>query len=1103
MVSTLRFCHRDRNGVLAIHFYHSKIHHKVQPKAWLRPLPSVRVLERLYYVRIKERNRTTSCALRAPLQQGQTLGSASRRRRGLSTSSVRWVWPFVRLSCTSGLFVNVNPRARLARGAIAEEARRNRSADDDAILPSSAPSAVLWREAAVLKKRTSALYILAMSMMEIDDGEDDAARAYAAISEQLQSWTSPRLGAPAASTSVEYSQDSVQWMKAFAQEDEDDLTLTPLKRTSGAATPVMSNSANKQSLSPLMVMDGGVLSPWIDRTLPTRSTTDSHEFRSYHDILYSYLVARRSLSQRLRLTEEEAALVTKDAAAADTDKLAQEERRVELEYLSSLAVLDDPLENNVWSLLLVLRSLGLDALLWQSHEDTGTYLNQLAARTDATPGQLIQDLYDSSISPLVLQRRKRILEWMERCHEDELVEMELPRKQATMWPDSLARLQQGAKDPTKVTSLDPDAPLLVPDASSSLYGKDGDHQTLLLKTCLDYILAGRMDQAMTLCEEQGQPWLCASWSGGQPYDIQLIPDPESQKVVAVRVGNPRRALWKRTCWALARSSRLTDAESAIYAILSNDVQTALSNPALRSWEGGLYACWSAMLGRLEDDLLHRHNLPTKQIPQEEEQLKATASIASWTEASILNLLSSSPFEKMRPTDALRGAMSSFLVGKQAVLSYAVQEGSQVASHDLTHLRFLAHLLLYLDSLSAGTTAVTLHGLEAVKDEVVLEYLKRLSLRPDLWHMLALYASLLPTDTMLREYPPILCKVQANDERASMCKQLHELFPSGVDLIILRRVVRLLLKEKNLHEPLRSISWLCHSEEHLGDALVCTNMLLRKLLLADDGQISTALLFLDEYLPKQVMEYAESPAPLPPQEETTEEACMADRNNNAKLEFGALKCFLEAYRAFLNWKHVLEKTPPTTVISKVVQNRAALNRTELDIANSLERRELVEQKRKASRQVVDAADTAQSKLMEVLKYPGGWLLEDDDSNPQDNSYEAQQRSLEMQDIRSRYLPRAVFRLQNVYEETATWMADSLEDAAPVLGKMALSALDNPKDLSKSPLSPLYWIRYCLSLAETVASEEYGICDTFVDDDSKRFVSLMAESAVRELKYRAIQ
>jgi nuclear pore complex protein Nup107 len=929
---------------------------------------------------------------------------------------------------------------------------------------------------------------MSSEMMEIDN-DDEAARAFAAISQQLDSWTSPRPNHAITDEAASFPQDSVQWMKNVAQGDE-----TPQKRAaaSGEATPVMSNSAKKQSPSPsFYVTLDRPESPWMDKTLPTRSTTESHEFRRYHDVLYSYLAARRSLSDRLRLHQQEAALVQRDAV--DNTKLALDERSMELEYLSSLASLDEEaLESNVWSLLVALRSLGIEALLWKANlENVSSYVSQLALRKNATPGQLVHDLYYLSVSPLILQRRKQILKWLEKCHVDYVGQVEFPRKQTSMWPESLEHVPS---DPNKLQSMDPDAPLLVSD--SSLYGKDEENQDKLYKACLAYLRSGNMDRAMDLCQKQRQTWLAASLGGGQPFDIELVPDPDTQRVVSVQVGNPRRALWKRTCWALGRSPKVSSEESAIYSLLSNDVETSLKNPTLRSWEDGMYACWSAMLGRLEDDLLHRHNLPLRNYPQEEEQLQATAAVAFMNEASILNQLASSPYEDMRPSDVLRGAMASFIVGKDAVISFVLQEASIGQSqHDLHILRFMAHLLLYLDSLSVGTTPVELPGVDIVKNRFVLEYLQQLGLRPELWHMMALYASLLPTDLIIAEYPSLLCNVQDDEERGSMCKQMSELLASGMDLVVLRRVVRLLLGQRDAHVQMRSISWLCHSESHLADALACTNMLLRKYFIADDDQMPTALVFYNQYLPPQVIEFATSNDVVLEESEDLNIATVED----SKLEFGALQCYFEAYKAFRHWKEVIASTPPMTVTSKIVHNRAALNQQELEIANSAERRELVNQKRRASRKVVEAADAAQNKLNEVLTYGGGWLAQEDSIRGSSNDEEAMQRCQQLEVIQSRYLPRAAFMFHNVCDSTAAWMADSLDDAVSVLGKTALATLDSASDDTKSPLSPLYWIRRAMALAETISSGENCIFDTFSDEDGENFASLITESKVRELQY----
>jgi hypothetical protein len=111
----------------------------------------------------------------------------------------------------------------------------------------------------------------------------------------------------------------------------------------------------------------------------------------------------------------------------------------------------------------------------------------------------------------------------------------------------------------------------------------------------------------------------------------------------------------------------------------------------------------------------------------------------------------------------------------------------------------------------------------------------------------------------------------------------------------------------------------------------------------------------------------------------------------------------------------------------------------------------------------------------------------------------QRCQQLEVIQSRYLPRAAFMFHNVCDSTAAWMADSLDDAVSVLGKTALATLDSASDDTKSPLSPLYWIRRAMALAETISSGENCIFDTFSDEDGENFASLITESKVRELQY----
>jgi hypothetical protein len=120
-------------------------------------------------------------------------------------------------------------------------------------------------------------------------------------------------------------------------------------------------------------------------------------------------------------------------------------------------------------------------------------------------------------------------------------------------------------------------------------------------------------------------------------------------------------------------------EGAIAAILSSHLKNALSNQSLRSWEKGLYATCRSIMGRLEDELLHVHNTNRRVMrppfpgtdyeSQEREQLFATSEVASMTEADIIKVLASTPFEEMRSDDIVTEASATFLVDKGTIAEY--------------------------------------------------------------------------------------------------------------------------------------------------------------------------------------------------------------------------------------------------------------------------------------------------------------------------------------------------------------------------------------------------------------------------------------------------
>ena len=958
---------------------------------------------------------------------------------------------------------------------------------------------------------------LSAPRMQVDDDDDEdvAAKAYAAITAQLQQFTSPKLGSlpPRGyddpvfmeqydSDAEDDNLDSMEWMEQDLQQPSPVKTPKRAPLMERANTPIMSNSSSKRGKSPesRLAMDSLATMPafqviarpkvYSPRAAPVVTTTTTNPslspfvFRRYHDTLWAYLKAKRSLSNSLELERKGQALeaMTLDDPAPVASSLASREQRTEVDFLSQLQQLgwSTPsdltyIEGDFWMLLVTLRQLGLSALIWeddsvsagQNARALNGYLQELANRVDATPAEILQRLA-SNQAPLVLQRRYSLLQWIQICLDQVRVEA----KPASKFQNN-----------TSATAHPDDTPSLVPEPALQN----------LLEASLGFILAGRLEDAKALVRSQGQSWRAAAWSGGQAVGYEKQPNPEAQTMDVQLTGNPHRFLWKRQVWKNARravESPQQQVEAAIYAVLANDVQTCLASPNLRSWPQAMGATLSAVWGRLEDQVLHWHNnqrrairtnLPypgTEHEKQEAEQLVMTSPVASLTEAQALQLLASSPFPEIRGQNAYTWAMASFCVGKSAILDYCrlqtenMVSGDQNGDEHLVHLRFLTHLTLFLDSLQVSTTPIFLPELTEQKNQVLFEYLRYMESRPELWHLTTLYVSLLPEQILLEWYPTILAKILDDTERQSTLESMQSLFPHLV-LNVLKLTVRLCLGDALASDESKcqSLQWLLMEENHAGEALVCSNILLREFFLdQDDEKMDVAMQLVEDHLPADLVERA------------------PDDVASARTEHLAFLTYLDAYRTFGKWKDVLLATP-TTIMDSLGVDMHSLNATEQAIATQRRVRDWARQKKKHCQTLLEAAEQARIVLLGVLTHPGGWLAVDEDETAKND--EERQRHRDMKTIQSRYLVLAVNLYHQVCEETALWMSRSLDNSLHMTREQALETLQ------ESAYQPDMWYQYALDLAIVIADDRHGIHKALGPNDLKDILGKLAETEVSKL------
>jgi nuclear pore complex protein Nup107 len=875
-----------------------------------------------------------------------------------------------------------------------------------------------------------------------------------------------------------------------------------------------------------------------------------HEYHRYHEALLTYLKTKRRIVERIDV-EHQTANQGRDSNDLDNDdtmmdiatasdspdmfasnssftavadsNLVAEESKAEMDYLRALSMLcwdrSNPQdrsmqgaarkEGNFWWLLVCLRELGLAALIWADDAASArqhwnvlqAYMESLAARVHTTPLELVAQLQMGVAGcPIVIQRRQNILGWLEHCFRKVLVAGVTRPRNANVLVDSQLLSREG-----------------LPETD-----RDAD----LLRSSLALILAGRLEDAKELVRQSGVPWRAAVWGGARPHGYSQTANDVTKAMDQETVGNTRRPVWRRMVWKLseqlAGDRGASQDEGAIAAILSNNLKNALANQSLRTWEKGLYATCHSIMGRVEDELLHMHNNNRRKMrpafpgtdyeSQEREHLFATSDIASMTEAGAIGVLESAPFEEMRSDDVVTDATAKFLMGRGAIAAFIQDSHKHLEIQDASGLRFLTHLALYLDSLVDCTTPIFLYGLTEWKNDVLLTYLRHLASREDLWHMLVLYASLLPDVTMLEYLPELLIRIESQDERDVVVQQMRELIPTvGTDLFLLRRVVRLVLSEEDATatsantptqldvRKMKAIKWLCVAEDHLGDALICSNILLRSFLLSD--KVASAFMFMDDIRPDELeQDLFQANTGMQDTEDDEDDPEHISRVEHAKSEHSAFQSYLEAARAVHEWKEVVAVTDATIMRVDDQLDKSQLNATEADIARSMERRDLVHEKRKASHAVVTAAEKARASLRSVLEHPGGWLLtEDEEIIP---GTEDMVRRSELQGLRVKLLPDCVMLYHTVCMSTAAWMSTSLDDCVAKLGgtsESSLAALDDSMDAAASPLSPHYWSGQALELVQLVASDTHKINSACGTSELKELMTKTAEAAVANMLY----
>ncbi len=862
---------------------------------------------------------------------------------------------------------------------------------------------------------------------------------------------------------------------------------------------------------------------------------DSDSYGPYHNALITFLQSRQRLSNAYSAMQSEGG-DDDDVMQEDNEELAEANaagEEAEMKFLSSLAEIcllrgsqyngkggrggrsaatglceASKNEGNFWDLMTALREEGTESLFYCVNGETppDLLLNKDPATMVATsPAEVLEAClgeHEDGNTSLPLLRLNAALSWIEAClgrNFDQKIANEYknssdpilpPPGRRTMWPATVEAMKR--KGQTSGGKIHLDAPLehvfgdrskSPVNVSSFLESEDEANEARLLRACFMLFQAGRIEEALKLVSDCGQPWRAASWIGGEPLSSDGS-------------GNPTRALWKRQCRQISKQmARVTHAgnspqditrslhssiayEAAILCLLSDDAQNALKNPVFQTWESGVHAVLHAERGIIVDEVLRAHNNARIEAAEESQthfpyvgtEFDAILDVDTAPEGcdgdmgAALEQLDSSPLDEIREGsgDPFRNGMSSFLVGQNAVKEY-IEECAALSiaaqnEDEACFLRFITHLVVYTDSvlpefssklsLPQDVSAGGYSNDDTLCELLLLKYISYLSTRRDLWSHVALYCSLLSVDNILETYSSFLINIHSDQERKMALELARDFFPEGLDCCILRNVVREMIISDIpwQHAPgeegtpagvnsadarkMRSIHWLCYYPEHWPDALVCANLLLRIFLLTEDvgtepsdSNLLACKILCDKMLPDDLADVAVMQC-----EQNDGNVPMSislPMAQNLRKEYKSIEAFLNAHTMYAQFLDVIANTSPTHS-SKSKMAGGTQNEFEKGIADKMERNAFRQKKIGLCKIVAKAASRAADAAMEVISYAGGWLVDENLSLSEEDTEEAQSRSHERSAIRSTFLPKIVFMLHEVLDKTASWLEQVVYD-----------------------------------------------------------------------------
>lgn len=691
-------------------------------------------------------------------------------------------------------------------------------------------------------------------------------------------------------------------------------------------------------------------------------------------------------------------------------------------------------------------SLLRDRLL-NGEEDMDDEMSGMPAIDSARSEKLIVDhLFEKEPSTRHCQI---IVDWLEKNMQDKLEDLLATENlhfhsNSQYWEHTihdLSQIRMGSKDVSLannlITEADPDAPIRQNRNLSSLDQQDEDQ---LLLYMFRFIRAGKLEEAQKLCCDQGHYWRAATLDGWRLWhDPNFFTNDGSGDVLPAE-GNPDRDLWKINCWSLSEEKSCHLYEKAMYAALSGHLAQLL--PACATWDDCVWAYFKVLVDlRVEQEIRNypRSAADFENLPKAYWDQVVTHDL---NPKGIMDQLNASPNMDIRKQCGDR-----YKVTQTNLILHDIEEllnhlSSQINTEDSHFIRFMAHLVLFLQSAGIQTN-----------EEICVKVLKRyveVLIEDKQNNLVAAYTARLPAELQVEIYAQFLEGFEDKNSRELYLELAEE---AGLELkAITKRIVENIrrndfegdsgLNNSNEKKKINSIDWLIYDSSQRAEAMKQANAIIRGFL-ASKSHDSARQIFgkipVDaiDVIHKQWRKRA-GEKPLPAEDD------------NAIREYLCIRAYLQAHDAFNAWfQHYHHDVPvePVKKTHSTFKEQITYEEHNKEYQVNLER---------WKKTLGAHVNSTKESIYNVLLFPGGWMCDQREAAVTEFSEESS-RSQQLLSLRQLCLPYLTFLLHSV-------------------------------------LQSFKLHKECIHLADVVQSKQYKLYAVFQKDDLQKFLQLLRESSI---------